>query len=185
MAVRLSVRGAEQDPETINLIRRAFARMQGLHDDRGYDFFASLHGLSLPVWCQHGTPLFLPWHRAFLYYFELALQTRLGPRFTVMEPQEPDLTDVGLPWWDWTSDESHGTGLPESYRDSRDEIRCITRESRLSRRGRMSPRVCGRGFSSKRYAPVRYLSGQLRRKIRQQRYAIQIRRMNFLPRTTL
>ena len=121
MAVRLSVHGAEEDPETIDLIRRAIARMQGLHDDRGYDFFASLHGFSLPAWCQHGTSLFLPWHRAFLYYFELALQTRLGPRFTIMEPQEPDLADVGLPWWDWTSEESHETGLPDSYGDPRDD----------------------------------------------------------------
>ena len=34
-------------------------------------------------------PLFLPWHRAYLYFFELALQD-----------QDPAHA-VTLPWWDW------------------------------------------------------------------------------------
>jgi tyrosinase len=71
--------------------------------------------LALPIWCEHGTPLFLPWHRAYLYYFELALQTRLGPRFTPIEPQDPELSEVGLPWWDWTSQDSHQVGIPPAY----------------------------------------------------------------------
>ncbi len=117
MAVRLSVRGAEQSPGVIDGIRQAYRRMQGIFDDRGYDFFAALHGLSAPIWCQHGTALFLPWHRAYLYYFELALQTRLGQRFTVIDPEEPSLADIGLPWWDWTSPRSHSDGLPASFAD--------------------------------------------------------------------
>ncbi len=117
MAVRLSIRGAEQIPGEIERIRQAYARMQGVVDDRGYDFFAALHGLSAPIWCQHSTALFLPWHRAFLYYFELALQTRLGQRFTVTAPQDPSLADVGLPWWDWTSSTSQTEGIPISFMD--------------------------------------------------------------------
>ena len=117
MATRLSIRGAEQDPNVIDNLQRAFARMKSLPDERGYDFFASIHGLSFPAWCQHGPPLFLPWHRAYLYYFELALQTRLGAQLTIVEPQDPELADVGVPWWDWTSPESHRAGLPQSYTD--------------------------------------------------------------------
>jgi tyrosinase len=79
-----------------------------------------VHGLALPTWCEHGTPLFLPWHRAYLYYFELAMQTRLGPRFTPIAPQDPELAEVGLPWWDWTSDDSHREGIPEAY--AQDEV---------------------------------------------------------------
>ena len=115
MAIRTSIRGAARDPAQIGLIRRAIARMKSVGDERGFDWFASLHGLALPSWCEHGTALFLPWHRAYLHYFELAMQTRLGPRFTRIAPQDPELADVGLPWWDWTSDESHREGLPDAY----------------------------------------------------------------------
>ena len=115
MAIRTSIRGAARDPAQIGLIRRAIGRMKGVGDERGFDWFAAVHGLALPFWCEHGTPLFLPWHRAYLYYFELAMQTRLGPRFTPVEPQDPELAEVGLPWWDWTSDDSHREGIPEAY----------------------------------------------------------------------
>ena len=120
MAVRMSIRGAARDPAQIGLIRRAIARMKTVGDERGFDWFASVHGLALPFWCEHGTPLFLPWHRAYLYYFELAMQTRLGPRFTPIAPQDPELAEVGLPWWDWSSDDSHREGIPLAY--AQDEV---------------------------------------------------------------
>jgi tyrosinase len=53
------------------------------------------------MYCQHGTRLFLPWHRAYLYSFELALRD--------LQP------DVVLAWWDWTSPDSHATGIPAAY----------------------------------------------------------------------
>jgi tyrosinase len=115
MAIRTSIRGAEANPSQIDRLRRAYERFKSLNDDRSFDFFASLHGLSLPVWCEHGTPLFLPWHRAYLYYFELALQSRLGARLTKVAPQVPEFANVGLPWWDWASPESHSSGIPDSY----------------------------------------------------------------------
>ncbi len=37
--------------------------------------------------------MFLPWHRAYLYFFELALQDRVP--------------EVAIPWWDWTSASAH------------------------------------------------------------------------------
>ena len=54
-------------------LRGAFAAAYQVGDDRGYAFHAGVHGLPLPFYCEHGTPLFLPWHRAYLYFFELAL----------------------------------------------------------------------------------------------------------------
>lgn len=71
-------------------------------DNRGYAYWAGLHGLP-GQYCQHGTLLFLPWHRAYLYLFEKSLQD-----------QVPGVT---LPWWDWTSADSHAQGIPASYSD--------------------------------------------------------------------
>ena len=60
-------------------------------DERGYGYHAGVHGLPLPIGCDnaHGTPYCLPWHRAYLYFFERALRD-----------QVPDVT---LPWWNWTA----------------------------------------------------------------------------------
>jgi tyrosinase len=49
--------------------------------------------------CQHHNDLFLPWHRGYLYHFELALQDI-----------DPQLT---LPWWNWIDE----PGLPAAYND--------------------------------------------------------------------
>lgn len=115
MAIRQSIRGLSRVPAQTTLLRRAFERLMSLGDDRGYQWFASIHGLPLPIWCEHRALLFLPWHRAYLYYFELALQSRLGPRFSIQPPAVSDFADLGLPWWDWTSDESHREGIPAAY----------------------------------------------------------------------
>ena len=71
------------------LLRDAFRDVQAIGDDRGYSYFAGIHGLPRPIGCDnaHGQPYFLPWHRAYLYFFERALRDRV-----------PDAT---LPWWDW------------------------------------------------------------------------------------
>ncbi len=70
--------------------------MQGISDERGYQYQAGIHGLPLPMYCQHGTPLFLPWHRAYLYFFEKALQDQVA--------------GVTLPWWDWSTG-----AIPDAY----------------------------------------------------------------------
>ena len=115
MAIRLSIRSLEQSSSSIDVLRAAYANLKSVTDERGFDWFAATHGAPTPIWCPHGSLIFLPWHRAFLYYFELALQTRLGPRFTEVAPARPEFADVGLPWWDWASDHSHNVGLPQSY----------------------------------------------------------------------
>ncbi len=87
-------------------LRTGFAALYELGDDRGYAFLAGLHGLPLPTYCEHGTSLFLPWHRAYLYFFERALQDQAA--------------EANLPWWDWTSAAAHAQGLPQAYRAGAD-----------------------------------------------------------------
>lgn len=84
--------------------RRAITAAQKLKDDRGYQAWAGIHGLPLPISCTHNSPLFLPWHRAYLYFFEKALQDRVA--------------GVTLPWWNWTM--RHSEGLPAAYTVARD-----------------------------------------------------------------
>jgi tyrosinase len=80
-------------------LRQALTRVQALTDDRGYQHWAGIHGLPLPISCTHHNHLFLPWHRAYLYMFEKALQD-----------QVPGVT---LPWWDWTV--HHEAAIPPAY----------------------------------------------------------------------
>jgi len=87
----------------IQELREALAKMQGYkpQDDRGYQHWAGIHGLPLPMYCAqaHGKPTFLPWHRAYLYRFEQALRDTGH--------------DVMLPWWDWTRVRE----IPTAYAD--------------------------------------------------------------------
>ena len=70
-------------------LRDAFRAVQRISDDRGYGYHAGIHGLPLPIGCDnaHGTDYFLPWHRAYLYFFERALRDHVAK--------------AALPWWDW------------------------------------------------------------------------------------
>jgi tyrosinase len=85
--------------------RSAVSAVQGINDDRGFQFWAGIHGLPLPISCTHHTELFLPWHRAYLYLFEKALQD--------------EVPGVTLPWWDWTKE--HAEGIPAIYAKRRAE----------------------------------------------------------------
>jgi tyrosinase len=87
------------------LFRGALGQAQAITDNRGYNHIAGFHGA--PDWyCWHHqinprTPLqarlFLPWHRAYLWWLEQALQ---------------DLSaGAALPWWDWTQDRK----VPSAY----------------------------------------------------------------------
>lgn len=77
-------------------LRHAFKAAMAIEDDRGFWYFAGWHGIPFG-WCEHHTELFLPWHRAYLYYLELALHAQVP--------------GVSLPWWDWTTS-SH---IPRAY----------------------------------------------------------------------
>jgi tyrosinase len=123
--IRFRRRVGELSPDQLALLRQAFAAVMELpdRDDRGYQFWAGIHGLPLPAYCQHGTPTFLPWHRAYLYFFEKALQDRV-----------PGVT---LPWWDWT--EQHH--IPDVYDRRRVHRRANPlHDSPIQRSGRRNPR---------------------------------------------
>src|SRR5213592_2117275 len=64
----------------LQLLRDPFQAMYGIADERGYAYHAGIHGLPLPIGCDnaHGTPYFLPWHRAYLYFFERALRDQVA-----------------------------------------------------------------------------------------------------------
>ena len=83
-------------PRQLADLRQAFRAVMALEDDRGFWYFAGWHGVPFN-WCEHHTELFLPWHRAYLYYFELALHAQVP--------------GVSLPWWDWTT----ANRIPAAY----------------------------------------------------------------------
>lgn len=91
-------------PQQLAWLREAVAETMPIRDERGYQYHAGHHGLPLPYECVHHqqTPLFLPWHRAYLYFFELALLD-----------QQPR---ARLAWWDWRqSFGSEPLGIPTPY----------------------------------------------------------------------
>jgi tyrosinase len=95
----------------LKALRDAFAAAEAIlnpQDNRGLQYWAGLHG-NPGHFCIHGpTPgrisLFLPWHRAYLYFFELALRDHV-----------PDAT---LAWWDWTTPRAHQNGIPRAFSDA-------------------------------------------------------------------
>jgi tyrosinase len=101
MAIRQNI--ANLSASELGAWRQAVTTAMAIHDNRGYGHFAGMHGLP-DQYCQHATLLFLPWHRAYLYVLEMAFR---------------DIdSSISLPWWDWTSDDSHANGLPAAYSDA-------------------------------------------------------------------
>ncbi|MEQ8604591.1 MAG: tyrosinase family protein [Marivibrio sp.] len=80
-------------------------KLQPILDNRGFNAVAGYHGA--PGWyCWHHqraswsprrAVLFLPWHRAYLWHLEQALQDQMA--------------GVALPWWDWTVQRD----VPDAY----------------------------------------------------------------------
>jgi tyrosinase len=101
--VRWRRNAAALTPGQTELLRQAHTAAMGIGDDRGYAFYAGIHGLPRPIGCDnaHGTPYFLPWHRAYLYFFERALRDQVA--------------DASLAWWDWTTG-----SIPPVYDDEQD-----------------------------------------------------------------
>ena len=87
------------------LLRQAHKAVMDIGDDRGYAYWAGIHGLPLPIGCRnaHGTPLFLPWHRAYLYRIERALRDQVP--------------NAMLAWWDWRTPSSQPSRIPAAYDD--------------------------------------------------------------------
>jgi tyrosinase len=89
--------------DQLKALRDGFSAMYDIADDRGYAYRAGIHGLPLPIGCDnaHGTPYFLPWHRAYLYFFERALRDQIE---TAM-----------LTWWDWRRTPGPAPAIPDPY----------------------------------------------------------------------
>jgi tyrosinase len=85
------------NPEDLTNLRDAITKMLAISDDRGFEHWAGIHGLPLPMYCHHGDLLFLPWHRAYLYFFEQYLMDQVAA--------------ARLPWWDWTDQK----GVPAAF----------------------------------------------------------------------
>jgi tyrosinase len=108
------------DTEHANVaaLEDAYSKMQAIAetDNRGWVYWAEFHGYNRNE-CWHDPRvgpggvvynLFLPWHRAYLVFFDNAARD-----------QNPDAI---LPWWDWTSSVSHQNGLPTAYRSGGDAL---------------------------------------------------------------
>ncbi|HEX6652558.1 MAG TPA: tyrosinase family protein [Thermoleophilaceae bacterium] len=92
----------------------AYQKMQAISasDNRSWVYWAEFHGFNRYECWHHarsgpGTgqlfpyDLFLPWHRAYLSFFDNAARDQNE--------------DAILPWWDWTDSQSHASGLPAAY----------------------------------------------------------------------
>ena len=73
---------ASLTPDQVASIRKGVAVMvaRPLNDPTSWGFQANVHGMpglrTNPLWkrCEHGTLLFLAWHRGYLYFFERMLR---------------------------------------------------------------------------------------------------------------
>lgn len=87
----------------LDLLQQGHQALMSVGDDRGWTHWAGVHGLPLPIGCRnaHGTPLFLPWHRAYLYRFERAMRDRVPNAMAA--------------WWDWRTPNNRQSELPKAY----------------------------------------------------------------------
>jgi tyrosinase len=99
--------------EEVTAYRRAVRRIariseQNVHDHRGYQYIAGMHGLPDNK-CQHHNPAFALWHRPYVQGFEQRLQDAL--------PGADDAPAVFLPYWDWTTPKAQAEGIPQIFLD--------------------------------------------------------------------
>jgi tyrosinase len=112
VVLRRSLESLEQNATELAALRDAYAKMQAISptDNRSWIHWGGIHGF--PQWmCWHHSrvgmgsqrpyDLFLPWHRAYLLYFENTVRDQNAA--------------AALPWWDWTSARSHQVGIPKSF----------------------------------------------------------------------
>lgn len=78
------------------------ASMFGLPDDAAIPTISFATGPARGVDGGHRNPAFLPWHRAYLKFFERLLQDASGD------------DDVAIPYWDWTDRGPNGDFEPTS-----------------------------------------------------------------------
>jgi tyrosinase len=90
-------------PDEVADLRRAFAGIAAITDNRGFQHIAGQHGVP-GYFCPHGNPDFLIWHRPYLLMLEQALQTIVP--------------GLGLPYWDWSSPRALAEGIPAIFAEA-------------------------------------------------------------------
>jgi len=121
-AVRQDISTLAADSPTLQSYRKAIAAMKALPptDPHNWTFQANIHGFPPesnpdPNWghCQHGNWWFLPWHRAYLHYFE-----RIARKYA----EDPSFA---LPYWDYSNPQART--LPAAFRDQSSALYDSTR----------------------------------------------------------
>ncbi|MBX9792488.1 MAG: tyrosinase family protein [Pirellulales bacterium] len=117
-------------PDEIDKYREAFRRLQALEprpnplpgpiearqlNPRSYTYWALIHTHT----CPHGNWWFLPWHRAYLYYFEQALRE-------VVADYRPDVS-LAIPYWNWTEQRT----IPELFQGTFQESNPLANDRRF------------------------------------------------------
>lgn len=93
--VRRDINSLAPNDPILDSWRSAITQMQGLpaSNPRSWAAQAAIHGSVAGGFnrCTHGNWLFLPWHRAYLFYFERICQQLSGN------------AGFALPYWNWTA----------------------------------------------------------------------------------
>jgi len=84
-----------------------------------YDFFVHLHYEPYNVGAWHGTSMFLPAHKWYLWVYESGLIYTAYQHYRAIGIQQEDACKITLPYWDWTLD--YDDNLNDTYCPFRDE----------------------------------------------------------------
>jgi hypothetical protein len=136
-------------------------RSRGPNDPTSWSFQSAIHGSysspAKPGWnmCQHRSWFFLPWHRMYIYCFELIV------RAIVIEQGGP--ADWALPYWNWTVNRA----LPPAFRerklpDGSDNPLFTANRAPGINNGALAPRASvdtTQAFRETRFTPRRLLTG--------------------------
>src|ERR1044072_8458442 len=128
-----------EDQQEWHPVTEAYARAVGVMKQRptsvvtSWGFQAAIHASSDGDWrqqCQHNCWFFLPWHRAYLYWFEQIVRAAMKE----VDEIEPEVREAwALPYWNysrggrfaalprafWTETLSDGTENPLFERERR------------------------------------------------------------------
>src|SRR5262245_7444416 len=88
LAVRMRREIHDLEATALGHLRSAFTKLYAKTGAGGYQGLAGIHGAP-QFKCPHHTPLFLPWHRAYILWFENALRKMVS--------------GVTLPFWNWAA----------------------------------------------------------------------------------
>ena len=98
-------------PDDVRNYRLAVYRIakisaENVHDNRGYQWIAGVHGQP-GNYCHRTPTAFAIWHRPFVQQFEQRLQDAIT---------DPNVS-VFLPYWDWTTRKAQAEGIPQIFLD--------------------------------------------------------------------